>query len=298
MKLRLRMWGWMLALALASAPLATADERPFRIIDGQVVITVTIRDRQVPALLDTGASHSLIEASLAKELGIRTSKIGPIVAGASGRDMSLGFTPQILLDLGAGPVKRNLGVYPSGAAFAAEGVRLLIGMDFLKAAVVSLDFERMMIDVQSPGGFTAPAGKPVVMVLEQAGWRRRLLPVDLDGARAELLLDTAASGALHLDAAYVAKAPVLKALPASAHQIAGIDGIHDHTAIVLPGVTLGGETFRNVRASSSPLSQVRRGGDVDGVVGVELLKRFNWVIDFGGGRIWMTPNANRDAPMR
>jgi hypothetical protein len=30
---------------------------------------------------------------------------------------------------------------------------------------------------------------------------------------------------------------------------------------------------------------------MDGVVGVDLLKRFNLVIDFGGNRIWMTPNG-------
>jgi hypothetical protein len=53
-----------------------------------------------------------------------------------------------------------------------------------------------------------------------------------------------------------------------------------------------------VQASSGSLASTRRRADLDGLVGVDLLKRFNLVIDFGGRRVWMTPNANRDAPFR
>lgn len=299
MTLRLRMWGWMLALVLVSAPVsfvppAVAEERPFTLPDGQVVITVTLKGREIPALLDTGATASLIDLDLAKELGIRSRQTGRTL-GASGRKIAYGYTQQIMLDLGAGPIRRSIGTYPAGHVFAPEGVRLLIGMDFLDAMVLSLDFQTMTMDVQPSSTFKASGGEPLTRT--RTGWRRHVLPVDVGGARAELLLDTAATGALHLDSGFVAKASTLKALPVSSRPIVGIDGVRDHSAIVLPSVSLGGELFENVRASSGSLA-LWRGADMDGLVGVELLKRFNWVIDFGGQRIWMTPNANRDLPFR
>src|SRR5262249_48501857 len=110
--------------------------------------------------------------------------------------------------------------------------------------------------------------------------------------------DTAASGSLHLDASFVAKAPALNTLPVSAHRIAGVDGIYEQQSIIVPRLTFGEAAFENVQASSSSLGMIGRFDDMDGVAGVELMKRFNWVIDFGGDRVWMTPNANRGAPFR
>jgi hypothetical protein len=128
--------------------------------------------------------------------------------------------------------------------------------------------------------------------MTQAGWLRSTMAVSLAGAQADLLLDTAASGAMHLDSAFVAQTPVLNALPVSSRRISGIDGIRDQDAIVVPQVTFGGLAFENVRASSGSFKQLEMGStEMDGVVGVDLLKRFNLVIDFGGHRIWMTPHA-------
>ena len=280
----------LLLVILAIQP-ARAEPRPFELRDGQVVITVTLKGRELPALLDTGATRSLIEAGLARELGIRTQKVrrGGTV-GASGGRVALGFTQHdVAIDFGAGPMSRHIGTYEAGNAFAAEGVRLLVGMDFLDALVVSLDFQEMTVEFQRSSGFATPSGEP--LSLTRSGWNRPTLPVGLAGARANLLLDTAASGSLHLDSSFVAAAPALKALPASRISIAGIDGVREQNAILVPQVTFGGRVFENVRASSSSLGRLRVVGDIDGVVGVDLLKRFNLVIDFGSHRIWMTPHA-------
>jgi hypothetical protein len=187
-------------------------------------------------------------------------------------------------------MSRHIGTYEAGHTFAAEGVRLLIGMDFLDALVVSLDFQKMAVEFQRSSGFMAPSGEP--LNLTRSGWHRPTLSIGLAGAPADLVLDTAASGSLHLDSSFVAATPNLNALPASRLRIAGIDGVREHKAILVPEVTLGGHVFENVRASSASLGLLRRFGDIDGVIGVDLLKRFNLVIDFGRHRLWMTPHAN------
>jgi hypothetical protein len=280
-----------LALLALAAP-AWAAPQPFELREGQVVITVTLNGKQLPALLDTGASQSLIETDLARELGIRSRQIGGRTIGAAGGRVFYGMTlREVVVDFGAGPMSRRIGAYQAGHAFAADGVRLLIGMDFLDTLVVSLDFQRMTIDFQPSLGFAPPQGQS--LKLTQTGWFGSTLAINLAGAQAELLLDTAASGAMHLDSAFVARTPVLDALPVSSRRIVGIDGVRDHDAIVVPHLIFGGQAFENVRASSGSLGELRvRNAGMDGVVGVDLLKRFNLVIDFGGNRIWMTPNGS------
>lgn len=278
-------------LALLGSP-ALADPRPFELREGQVVITVTIKGRQLPALLDTGATRSLIETDLARELGIRVQKFNGGTVGAGGAPVAYGMTDRkVALDFGAGPVSRRLGTYDARHAFAADGVRLLIGMDLLDDLAVSLDFQRLIIDFQRPSDFTPPPGVP--FKLTDAGWLRNTLTVSLAGMEAELLLDTAASGAMHLDSVFIAETPALKALPVSSRQIVGIDGVRDADAIVVPHMTFGGIAFEGVRASSGSLARLEMGStDIDGVAGVALLKRFHLVIDYARNRVWMTPNGS------
>lgn len=268
---------------------AHAEPRKFRLVGGQVIVTVTLQGREFPALLDTGASTSLIRLDLASELGIRSRKTG-LTRGVSGKKLSYGRTQKVVLDFGAGPMRRSIGTLPGRYSFAEEGISILIGMDFLHAAVVSLDFQTMTVDFQRSSAFVAPTAPP--LRLTDSGWRRPTLTVDLAGAQANLLLDTAASTALHLDSAFVAKVEDLKSLPTSTVTITGIDGVGDYDAINVPRVVLGDQLFRNVPASSAPLGHLNVGSTrIDGLVGVDLLKRFNWVMDFGNLRVWVTPHA-------
>ena len=279
-----------LALLGLLAPSALADPQPFELREGQVVITVTVKGKAFPALLDTGATRSLIETDLARELGIRAQKFNGGTVGAGGADVAFGMTDRkVAVDFGLGPVSQRLGTYEAGHDFAADGVRLLVGMDFLDNLAVSLDFKNMTIDFKRPTDFIAPHGEPLRLV--DAGWLRNTLTVSLAGASAELLLDTAASSAIHLDSAFVDQTPALKALPISSRQISGIDGVREVDAIVVPHITFGGQAFENVRATSGSLARLELGStNIDGIAGVALLKRFHLVIDFARNRVWMTPN--------
>src|SRR5690349_6149349 len=147
----------LLVSSLALALPAMAAPKPFELREGQVVIKVTLNGREVPALLDTGATRSLIATDLARELGIRVQKFNGGTVGTSGGRVGYGMTERkIAVDFGLGVVSKRLGIYDARHTFAADGVRFLIGMDFLYALVVSLDFERMTIDFQRSAEFSAP----------------------------------------------------------------------------------------------------------------------------------------------
>ena len=281
-------------LVVAAALPARAEPRAFEVRGGQVVITVTLKGQALPALLDTGATRSLIDVGLARELGIRTQRMrNGGTFGAAGSSVQFGWTTPLAVDFGAGATTRSLGTYKSEHAFAPEGVRMLIGMDLLDDLAVSLDFATMMADFQRLSDFKPPEGEP--LKLTQSGWHRPTLPVWIAGMEADLLIDTAASSALHLDAAFVAKTPSLSSLPTSRRTVTGIDGVREHDVVVVPCVSFGDHAFANVRASSGPFVMTRWSNNVDGVLGVGLLKHFKAVIDFGYNRLWLTPNTETDS---
>jgi predicted aspartyl protease len=288
----------LLVLMFAAVLPAQAEKRPFRLAGGQVVFDITIKGTVVPALMDTGATRSLIEVGLAKELGIGLYRTGAFgnggTAGVTGGRIDFGQTRRIPVDIGVGQRWTYLGTYPEGASFADADVRVLIGMDMLNDLVVSLDFETMTVELQKLSDFKRPAGES--LKLTQSGWYRPTLAVNLAGAPARLLLDTAASAALHLDAAFVAKTPVLKTLPATTRRITGVDGVRDHAAIIVPDVTFGAERFVDVRASSGSLAVLRTADDMDGIMGVGLLKHFNVVMDFGRNEVWLERFGAAPAP--
>lgn len=281
--------GLCLAALVAALP-AYATPRTFQVLDGQVVITVTLNGRDLPALLDTGATRSLIDAAFAKDMGIRSQRAGGGTIGASGKMIRFGYTQGVTLDIGAGAKRRHLGTYEAAEPFAPDGVRILIGMDILDNMAVALDFQAMTIGIERAIGFAQPAGEP--FKLTRSHWMRPTLSVALGDTTAELLFDTAASGALHLNTDVVTRSPELSALPTTRRRITGIDGEHERDAIVIPSVGLGGQTFTNVRASVADMPLIGK-TDMQGIIGVDLMKRFHLVIDFARDLVWMTPRLSQ-----
>ncbi|RYG34052.1 MAG: hypothetical protein EON93_08655 [Burkholderiales bacterium] len=275
-----------LAALMAAALPAEAAPRTFQLRDGQVVITVNLNGTDLPALLDTGATRSLIDVAFAKEIGIRSQRIGGGTIGASGKVIRFGRTQAVTLDIGAGKKRRHLGTYEAAEPFAPDGVHILIGMDVLDNMAVALDFQTMTIGIESAIGFKSPAGES--FKLTRSNWLRPTLSVTLGDMIAELLLDTAASGSLHLQTNVVANSPELSALPATRRLITGIDGEQERDSIIIPSVTLGGQTFTDVRASVGEMPFIGR-PSMQGVIGVDLMKRFHLVIDFAKDRVWMKP---------
>ncbi len=277
-----------LAAMMATLP-AEAAPRPFQLRDGQVVITVNLNGKDLPALLDTGATKSLIDAAFAKELGIRSQRIDGGTVGASGQQIRFGMTRDLKLDIGTGPRRLRLGTYESDHAFAPEGVHVLIGMDVLNNLAVSLDFQKMTVEIERTTELKPPVGEPFAM--KRRRYLRPTLSVTLGDTDVDLLLDTAASSALHLQTRIVADSPDLSALPRTRRMVSGIDGNHEQDAITIPVVRLGGQRFTDVRATVADMV-LHWFFDMDGVVGVALMKRFHIVFDFQKDRVWMTPVAD------
>src|SRR5690606_36447543 len=80
--------------------------------------------------------------------------------------------------------------------------------------------------------------------------------------------------------------------------VIGSDRASARPILSLPSVEIGGVRFEDVPATIGPRDRLASLIVGDGVIGVDLLKRFNLVIDFRRSRLWMTPNAASKAPFR
>ena len=280
---------WLLAmLAIALSPRAMAAPQPFQLLEGQVVMTVTVGGREMLALVDTGSERSMIEAKLARELGLRTKMPAGRTFGASGKSIGYARTDKVEMVVGGQTLRPSLAVFPSGSAFAARGVRILIGRDILWRQAVAIDFEHMTIDLTPSAKFRPPEGRPLKL---SDRWWGPVLRIDVNGKAADVVLDTAATGSLHLSGRFAGDAGLITGRQTSTKRITGIDGSHEQIVVVLPTVTIAGEPFGNVEATISSFGPMASGSNgIDGVVGVKLLKQFNLTIDYGSNQVWLTPN--------
>jgi predicted aspartyl protease len=283
---------WLLAvLAIVLSPRAMAAPQPFQLLEGQVVMTVTIGGREILALVDTGSERSMIEAELAGELGLKTKMpTGSGAFGASGKPVRYARTDDVEMIVGGQTRRLSLTVFPSGSAFAAKDVRILIGRNVLGGMAVAIDFERMTIDLTPSAKFRPPEGAPLQLP-DPSGWGGPVLRIDVNGKAADVVLDTAATGSLHLTSRFVRDAGLVTGRQTSTKRITGIDGSYERKAIVLPTVTIAGAPFKKVEATILSLGQVGRSANpIDGVVGVYLLRQFNLIIDYRSNQVWLTPN--------
>ncbi len=287
---RLGMWA---LLALAMTPVGLAAPRPFRLADNQILFPVTIEGHETLALLDTAASGSLISDALANRLAIKHGRVlGAGTVGVSGEHTRSSITPEVKVGLADGiEVRRRLRVFDADAAFVSGGAEMIVGRDLLRDRVVAIDFDRRTIDIAVSREFEPPDAPPIFF----SSWYEPAIKVGIAGRNADLTIDTAASSALHLSGFFADDVPAIESLRTSETLVIGSDSASARPILSLPSLELASVTFENVPTTIGPRKATIVG---DGVIGIDLLKRFNLVIDFRRSRIWMAPNANSEAPFR
>ena len=296
-----RFWHrWMAAFAAllggALASPALAEPRPFRLVGNQILFPVTIEGHETLALLDTAAGGSLISDALAERLGIRHRRmVGAGTVGVSGERIRSSITPKLRVGLADGiEVGRRLRVFPAGAAFVSGAAEAIVGADLLRDTVVVIDFDRQTIDIALSRQFESPHAPGIPF----SSWYKPAIKIGIAGRNADLRIDTAASSALHLSAFFAEELPAIEALRKSETLVIGSDGSSAQPIFSLPNVEIAGVTFEDVPATIGARDHLAGLIVGDGVVGVDLLKRFNLVIDFRRSRLWMAPNAHSEAPFR
>lgn len=297
----------------ATAPHSWQDDSgtstvPFTLIDNHIILPVNLNGGEtLKFVLDSGAGASvLIDSRNTRALDLEVSATMTVSGVGSGPDPTAGIIRDITLGLGSLEMREQslihlpLDAIPFFHELDDVYFDGVIGAPFFSRFLVSIDYDRMEVRFSEPG----------TAVEQRSGADWQSVPLDIvsgvpylkaevanaDGTPVELLLlaDTGARGTVSLTPA------TNTGIRAPEHYYSvvtkGLSGdVVSHIGLA-PSLTLANYTL-----GSLPVSYDMEGGEEEagsnGLIGNELLRRFNLVFDHPGERLYLQPNRNFSDPL-
>ena len=268
---------------------------PARISEQHVIVRVTINGRGLDFLLDSGASGIVLDADVAKQLGLKT--FGRSVQTTAG---TYEASQTIVPEIDVGPVTLH-NTYVDCLPFSQEmgfGTKVvgLLGFDFIANAVVSIDYGRGAVFVSPPDKFTRPTDQIEVPATLDDGVP--YVQAQVGNAIGEhFILDTGSFGVMVFSTF------------ANAHPDDMADeGLGRSVSSYFPALSawgVGGEFpmsltevasyhFGSVNFTDFMLFRIHgvpgiEGEDDDGLVGFDVLRYFTVTLDYRDGEVYLLP---------
>lgn len=261
----------------------TPRETSFTLLDqGGVVVDVRVNGAgPFPMLLDTGASHSVLSAEVARTLDlppVATTKVTSTVGESPRlvvRVAQLGLGPLVATDVLPSIVDRE--------RFDGHGaVQGLVGQDVLAAHRYTIDYRGRRIEWHEAPVAPEPADSALTLDFEHGRYLVRL-PQETSVIR--LVPDSGAGALVLFDGPWPARLPLIEAGPGRVEGLAG--------EALAPRVTLGMLRLGNRVLLDVPAVVVPSPGD-EGTVGHGLLPLHLFErVTFEGpeGRLWLGRGA-------
>jgi predicted aspartyl protease len=233
---------------------STREELPVRIINGLIIVPVTIGGKTFDFILDSGSSRIAIDAGAAHEAGltpfdkIRSTGVR-IVDSEEAVVPSLRVGNLEMRDIIVNTLPRPLARAPGIAKIVG-----LLGFDFLATLGVTVDYEHGKLYAARAGSYTMPEGANVLALPIRLSNEVPLTTVDLDGRVADrMVIDTGFGGSFVLFDTFLRKYPTLRenntARDARFFGVGGIVVAHPYTIGLL---TVGKARFRDVSGYGIP----------------------------------------------
>lgn len=176
----------------------------------------------------------------------------------------------------------------------------MIGNDILKQLVVEVDYSSQVINFYEPQSYQY-SGAGVVIPITLEGYPFVHARITLAANRViegKFEIDSGSSGAITLNRPFVDRNRLLNSVSKSNQtRLGGVGGSAVAFSGRLKSISLGSFQLENMIAR---FSRARRGDDAsakyDGLIGGEILGRFNVVFDYSRRRMMLEPNAQFSEP--
>jgi predicted aspartyl protease len=261
-----------------------ATQTPF------LIVSVVVNGKDVPSLLDTGAHTTTLDSALAKNLGMEVHPTGKMKG--MGGSVEYGVTPLTSFELGAYRQRGGwVGVMDLRGINAASDhpVSALVGADFLAGIALQVDWDNRRIRVL-PSGSGTLEGTAVPLRLLSLG-DRLITAVSVNGqALDNAILDTGADGMSIRDSAFSKIGLDPKRLRLTTNMTSGIGGTRVSQYFRAEKVEFGGKRAERfpVQIKTSVFPDPR---PFQALVGMDLLQRFNFLMDAGEGHVIVAPRT-------
>ena len=287
--------------APANTPRPVA-ELPLKLILGRVpIVQVTIGgSRPLAVLPDTGADDDILNARIARELGLKV--LNPQVIEQPGGAIEMGQVENVQLKLGSVPVQ-NLAMVSAPLdplqPFIGQQLDGILGYGFFSQFVVEFDYAAQRVRLFTPETYVAPPKAAVIPITFRG--KSPLVEITLEGATGESVktfveIDTGSFESLGLKGAFL-----------DGHRLVQANA----PKRPLFGLAIGGETtgYRTRLAAATlgpfrllhPVTSATTSGDggsadVAGVLGGEALNRFKVIVDYSRKQLLLIPNRELSRP--
>lgn len=256
--------------------------------------------REVPFLLDTGASGLLFDQTLARKAGVET--VSPAELGGIGDWGSLAGATAIAPDIVFGPLRfEDCPIRVADTRFRI-GERGVVGADFFSDFVLRFDFEGDRLDLERLPPLLDDDGAPTLADrtagAERAGWTPVrlwhgdiLVETRINGERtAWFVLDTGGQFNL-LDTGLAAQIVQLKrytklGIRGFSGEVQEVYQAQQRVTLAFAGLEQGNDGI--LAMDLSPLSSAM-GLEIGGILGYELLRHLDLAVDYRNALVLMRP---------
>ena len=275
---------------------------PFELTGNLVLVQARFNNSpQLWFIVDTGATDTVIDSQLAKQL--RLKAVGRTVGtGSAGTATALIFkgTSLKLPNIEA----TTLTVYglPIDFLSAPLGRKIsgVIGNDILKQFVVEVDYSSQVINFYESQSYQY-SGAGVVIPITVEGYpfvRARITLAANRVIEGKFEIDSGSTGAITFNTPFVDRNRLLTSVSKSNQtRLGGVGGSAVAFSGRLKSISLGSFQLENLIAR---FSRARRGDDdsakYDGLIGGEILRRFNVIFDYSRRRMMLEPNTQFSEP--
>jgi predicted aspartyl protease len=258
---------------VAPQPIVESDKGPY------LVTEVELNGHRLPALLDTGSEFTLVDSSVAQQVGLKPTET--FNAGAWGGTIRVSVAEIDSLAVGAFTRKGGwIGVSDLGQVrqLVPQHFSVLLGADFLTQVAVETDRDSGSVTFLPSGVRPSDVFTTVPLGISEPG-NHFVIPLRVNGHGIDVRIDTGADGELSL---VNSKWPELVPTNAPTTDLAqvGAGGLYLETIAQLNSATIG-----NLPIGQSIADRIPDGGATrtDGVIGMGALSRLNFILDARGG---------------
>lgn len=246
-------------------------------------------------VLDTGAGITVITPELARRTGLEGSRSGQVTGSATVQVRTLTLQDVLVGRAEVRGVAAAVVPLPLDLTYQGDYGRIdgVLGYSFLSHYAVTIDMKDDVATFTQPHAYRKPPR--AVGVRANLSDDTPIVDGRVDGIPGTFKIDTGDSGALTLTAsfegAHNVKARYSDGQP---ELLEGVGGVERALAIRAQTFTLAGVVIPNV---STSLSFTKTGvlGTATGNIGVDVLRRFTFTVDYAGHRVDFTPNRLLDS---
>lgn len=272
---------------------------PFVQLNGGIVVLKAKVDNCVDSLnfvLDTGSGGISLDSTTVVELGLPISKSNRTIRGIAGLKL-VDFAFNHTLHLKGLDVEHlDFHINDYELLSSVYGVRIdgVIGFSFLRRYIVKLSYDEMMIEVYSPGLIKYPRGG---FMLHPDFSNLPMYPASITDGRNvnnRFIFDTGAGLCFLLSKDFVDDSAFLKKGRAIyTTQAEGLGGKKVMSLTVVKEIKIGPYKFKQVpvhifddefNVTSYPI--------LGGIIGNDLLRRFNLILNYPEQRIYIKANSH------